>query len=99
MVRASWEISSYELGTGTRRCRSLLPWMFATSVRIDSTGRRTRPVSHHTSQASKAITTGMAIASDQVRMPALSLTSSRFLPTTRVFVSEPLTLRARIRNS
>src|SRR5512139_1513953 len=99
LVRASREISSYEPRTGTRRCSSV-PWMLATSARIGSTGRRTRPVSHHTRAASSATTTGMEMASDVLRMLTLSLTSSRFFATTRVPVAEPeSTLRARTRNS
>lgn len=61
MVSASRAISSWVCGTGTRRCRSR-SLISATSVRIASTGRSARPVTHQVTPATVSSSSGMPTA-------------------------------------
>ena len=74
--------------------------MVATSLRISSTGRSTRPVNHHIRIAMRPITMGTHRSNDERSTSTLSATSSRFLPTTMVMVptDSVRTGRARTRN-
>ena len=98
IVRASRSISSPVRGSGIRPPR-LVSVISAICARIRSTGRRTRPISHHVSAPSSRTTAGTLVARTRETIRNGSVMSSRLIPTTRYAGRPPLsTVRVSTRN-